>query len=480
MRARPRRVPVPLAVLLALAAAVAIVWSLALPEFQGPDESGHVTYVERIAEGQTIPFAPRTGGGTRDLLLATPTEIRVAATESGLEQLRQNPAARPGWSAVDEALWARRAARLPPGARTDGNFNSVFRNPPLYYLYATPAYLVASGGSIFTRTQWMRWANVPLLMALVALTWALAGELLGPRLGPRALAAGLVALQPGISNAAGVVGPDLLLAVLYAAGLLLAVRTVRMGFSWPRLIGLVALCAAAGLTQGRGLPLGVPAALALLVVWLRARRPSRRLLAVAGALVATALAAGTLVILLAPTRGSSPGVASFLGYVWQFWTPTPSSAVRGIGPVGYGAGQAFVARLWGGFAQLEVELPSWAVTPLTVASLVLLAAIAWAVWRRRLGLRRSPGVAVVIAGAVLAFFALLHVTAYRSMLSDPSDPVITGRYLLPLLPLLAVGVADAVHALPRRHVALAGSAVVAAVAVLQLGAVALVVERFYA
>src|SRR6476619_2424203 len=188
MRAGLRRVPVPLAVLLALAAVVAVVWSLALPEFQGPDESGHVTYVARIAEGHTIPFAPRTGGGTRDLLSATPTEVRVAATSSGLEQLRQNPAARPGWSSADERLWAARAARLPPGSRTDGDFNSVFRNPPVYYLYATPAYLVASGGSIFTRIQWMRWANVPLLVVLVALTWALAGELLGPRLAPRALA----------------------------------------------------------------------------------------------------------------------------------------------------------------------------------------------------------------------------------------------------------------------------------------------------
>ena len=239
------------------------------------------------------------------------------------------------------------------------------------------------------------------------------------------------------------------------------------------------MCAAAGLTQGRGLPLGVPAALALLIVWVRSRRPSRRVLGALAGLVVAALVAGTLVILLAPTRGTSPGVGGFLGYVWQFWTPTPTSVVRGIGPVGYGAGDAFVARLWGGFAQLEVQLPDWAVTALTAASLISLAGIVAALWRRH-AVRANPGVAVVVAGFVVAFFALLHLTAYRSMLSDPNDPVITGRYLLPLLPLLAVGVAYAIHALPRRYAAMVGAGVVAAAAVLQLAGVGLVLERFYA
>src|SRR4051812_29577636 len=169
-------------------------------------------------------------------------------------------AARGGGGGGAGRLGGARAARRPPGPRPAATSSGVSPTPPLYYLYATPAYVVASGGTIFTRIQWMRWANVPLLMALVVLTWILAGELVGPRLAPRTLAAALVALQPGISNAAGVVGPDLLLVVLYAAGLLVALRTVRLGFSWPRLAALVALCAAAGLTQGRGLPLGVPAA----------------------------------------------------------------------------------------------------------------------------------------------------------------------------------------------------------------------------
>lgn len=474
-----RRVPAPLAVLLALAAVVAVAWSLALPAFQGPDEYGHATYVQRIGETGSIPFAPRTGGGSRDLLTAAPTEMRVAATWAGLEQLRQNPAARPAWTGADEALWAAQAARLGPGARHDGNFNASFRNPPLYYLYATPAYLLAKSGSELTRLQWMRWANVPLLLALVALTWVLAGELLGPRLAPRALAAGLVALQPGIANVAGSVGPDLLLAVLTAATVLAALRVARRGLSWGRLTVLAGLVVAAALTQGRGLPLVVPALLAVAVAWARRRRPSRRgLLAVWSAGVVTALAAA-LVVLLAPTRGTAPDVGQFAAYVWQFWTPAPLAWARGIGPADYGAGQAFVARLWGGFAQLEVEQAPAVVSGLSWLSVAALAAIAVTLVRRR-ALAGDPGTALVVAGAVLATLLFLHLIAYRSMLSIPSDPVITGRYLLGLLPLAAIGVAYAVHALPRRFAGAAGGAVVGLAAVLQIDGLALVLERFYA
>jgi hypothetical protein len=475
-----RRVPRPLAWLLALAAVVATVWSLALPGFQGPDESGHLTYVQRIGETGTVPFAPRTGGGSRDLLTAAPTEMRVAATWSGLEQLRQNPAARPGWSTVDERLWAQQDARLPKGARSDGNFNASFRNPPLYYLYATPAYLLAKGGSEFTRLQWVRWANLPLMLALVALTWLLAGELLGAAVAPRVLAAGLVALQPGVANVAGVAGPDLLLAVCCTGAVLAALRLVRLGPSAGR-VGILALgVAAAALTQGRGLPMVVPAVLALVLAGVGARGSTSRRAAWALATGSVAaVLAGSLVVLLAPTRGSRPSVAGFLEYVWRFWTPDPVAVGDGIGPAGYGAGQAFVARLWGGFAQLDVELAGWAVTALSWLSLLLLAGIAAALWRRR-AVRRRPAAAAVVAATIGATLAFLHITAYRSMLGIPSDPVITGRYLLPLLPLLAVGAAYAVHALPRRAAAPLGGAVLGLAVVLQLNGLALVVERFYA
>jgi hypothetical protein len=89
-------------------------------------------------------------------------------------------------------------------------------------------------------------------------------------------------------------------------------------------------------------------------------------------------------------------------------------------------------------------------------------------------------VAVVLGAAVIGLLTLLHAVAYRALVGQPLDPIITGRYLLPLAALYGVGVALAVSLAPRRWGAAAGGAVVAALALLQLSALGITVERFYA
>ena len=58
-------------------------------------------------------------------------------------------------------------------------------------------------------------------------------------------------------------------------------------------------------------------------------------------------------------------------------------------------------------------------------------------------------VAVVLGVAVVGLLALLHAVAYRALVGAPLDPIIAGRYLLPLAALYGVGVALAVR-LARR------------------------------
>ena len=60
------------------------------------------------------------------------------------------------------------------------------------------------------------------------------------------------------------------------------------------------------------------------------------------------------------------------------------------------------------------------------------------------------------------------------------DPVITGRYLLVLLPLYGVMLALAVSWLPRRWGAMAAGALVGGVVVLQIAAMGVLFARFYA
>ena len=60
---------------------------------------------------------------------------------------------------------------------------------------------------------------------------------------------------------------------------------------------------------------------------------------------------------------------------------------------------------------------------------------------------------------MIGYLALLHAVAFRSLLTS-SDPVITGRYLLPLVVLYGLAIALAVAWLPRRWAPVAGGVAV--------------------
>ena len=250
-----RGVPKPLAVLLAIALIEGIVWCIALPPLQGPDEISHIAYVQAIAETGSIPWhksEPANPGNPYS------TELRLANLCSGLEGLAQNLSARAPASTVDEGACLMDLEHLPPGDRTDGGFTSADKNPPLYYLYETLPYLAFHHSTFFSRSLAMRLANLPAMLALVLFTWLLAGELLlglprGPAL--RVLASVAVALNPQLTMMTATVNPDLLLAAFWTAGLWLSVSIVRHGATRARVVWLAAVCVLAAFTQGRGLPL---------------------------------------------------------------------------------------------------------------------------------------------------------------------------------------------------------------------------------
>jgi hypothetical protein len=151
-----------------------------------------------------------------------------------------------------------------------------------------------------------------------------------------------------------------------------------------------------------------------------------------------------------------------------------------IGPPGYGARQAFVDRFFGTFAGLEVTFPGWALDVLAAVSVAGLVALVVVLVRRRVALAARWPVVAVVAAAVLAVLVVLHVSAYRALLTNPGDPIVTGRYLLPLITLGGVAAALVVRELPRRLAPFAAGALLAGAVITQLGALGLVVERFSA
>jgi hypothetical protein len=472
VRRRLSRVPAPLAILLAVATVQFLAWVVVLPALQSPDESVHYAYTQRLVEtgerppidGEGEPFSP---------------ELRTARIDAGLGPLVGNLSARPYWTAFDERLWAARDRALGPDkrdARTGPNTAS--RNPPGAYAYAGVAYAAASGGSFFDRLFAMRLANLPLYLVTIVMTWVLAGGLLGSAIWPRTVAAGAVAVQPQFAFVASGVSPDPLLTAIWAVFVVVAVQAVRHGASWGSGIGMLTLAVAAVLTHPRGAPLALLAPLAL-GLGLRHRVPVRALALGAAAAIAAALAAVVVAGgVLDSTRGAHFNVREFGSYLWQFYLPRLPFMSSSIGP-DYGAQIAFVETFYGVFASLEVRWPAWVYDVLAAATVCGLVALTVVVVRSRRALRGHWDVALLVAAIPLVLVLGLHFAAYRNLQLDPSDPIVVGRYLFPLLPLFGVAIAVVVRALPPRPSLAAGTTVLLCGALLGLSGLGMTAVRFY-
>lgn len=466
----------------------ALVWIFLLPPLQGPDEIGHVSYTQRLVERQAIPWAPGGGnagdneqaiGGSRGgaaggTPLSYSEELATLETVGNFAPLVANVAARPPWTPVDEAIWRRADASLGEGGREGGLFTAALKNPPAYYLYGALAYAPASGGTIVDRLFAMRLANIPLLLVTVAFTWLAAGRLLRGRRWLQFAATAPVALHPQLLNLTATFNPDMLLVAAYAVGLYLMLLLLERGPE-PRLVaGTLAVCTLAALTHYRGVPLFVPGLLAIAIAYGRGR-VRRRTVVVAGA-AAFALA----VIALFAAAGLGAGdPRQFGSYLWQFYLPKLGFMDAQIGPPDWGFREVWIDRFFTTFSHLEVALGPAQTQALFWAAIAGLIALALVLVLGRRALRARSAQFAVLVAAALALLATVHLGAYRGMLGIPDDPVFTGRYLLPLLPLYGVAIALVASRLPSSVGRLLAAAVIGGALVLQAASVGLLLERFY-
>jgi hypothetical protein len=448
---RPPSVPAPLKWLLAAVAITGVAWVLVVPPWQVPDEDAHFAYVQTIAELHRRP----ADDGRPALEAQKSSEQDLAERDSGFLRSYQRLEANPEWSERREREWR---ATPEPSREDGGGANAAANNLPAYYLYAAVPYLLASGGDVIDRLYATRLFSVPLLLLFAVSAWLLAGEVLGRDRGAQLLAGAVAGLAPMATFVGSAVTPDALLLPVWGLWFWTAARTLKR-LQWRDALAL------AGLTL-----LGIcvkPASVALLpgllwvgaaFLWLRAQRPAPSSRAVG--IGAGAVLVSGAVVALAVAAGSPRQLG---GYLWQFYSPTDSG--------GFTALPAWPLRdVWlegstGAFGWLEVRFP-WPV----YALFALLAAALLAAALPRL---RPSALAAAFALPALALIAGLHLTELDMLLSD-SVAFTQGRYLLPLLPLVALAVA----AVARRG-ALAG-AVLGGLGAWQLASLAIVMARFHA
>lgn len=480
---RPGRPPAALAALLLVTAIVGVAWALVTPAFQAPDENSHFGYVQTLAERFALP-------GRADRPPLSPEQV-LAGSLSNSDQTAQQLHVRMEWSRAVYDRWRARAAALPHSARTaGGGANPASSNPPLYYLYEAIPYRLAEGGDLFTRLTIARLASVLWMLLTVVGVWLLAGEVFARDRLAQLAAAGTAGLLPMVGFVSASLNPDAMLYAEWSFALWLGVRLLRRGLTVGGAAALFAVVGAACVTKATSYAL-IPAALFVLVVaWRRAGGVARvRPVVAAGAALVLTLGVWFVIARVAGRPAAAQvadatGSATFnlrelLSYVWQFYLPhlpfqTSFDAIPGPNLPVY---DIWLTTGWAAFGWLEVRFPGWVYIVLTAVTVAVAGVAVAGLWRAR----RRVDLAVVAFLALVAvtLVAGLHWTEYHMLISG-QGPFNNGRYLLPVVGLGGLAVAQVVRTLRPAARPAGAAGALAFLLVLDVFSLGLCLERFYA
>lgn len=453
-RVRARRFPLAFA---ALALLIGLAWSVATAPLDGPDEAGHVAYVQLLAETGDGPQRDR---GTPTGVGQYSTQIGRLLVEGNLGPIISHVEGLPSFSGL--ASLNAQLEHVPSEQRTNGaGPNPIAANPPFYYALLALPYKLSPSARPLNRLFVLRLANVALFVLTAVLMWLLSAELFGAAW-QRVCATGLVVLQPKLGSLAGAVNPDTLLVTMTTAFVLVSMRIVRRGPTLRRSLTLGATVAVAVATHGRGFALlGALPVVAAIGLW-PLRRDIRRLALLLVAILVPVIAAAALGVLWTRSHGgggafggeitaatrSGGSLRQFLSYVYQFYF-NPLSFMSPLGPP-YGYRQVYIESGFGLFGSLEVTYPLWVYDMIQLAVATGAAALGAAILLRWEVVRREWRTAAVVLTTAVATVGLLHVASYRALAAGSVDPLFTGRYLLPLVPLAALTITWVISTLSRR------------------------------
>jgi 4-amino-4-deoxy-L-arabinose transferase-like glycosyltransferase len=473
-------VPAPLALLLVAVAAFGLMWALFIPPFESPDEQSHFAYTETIVQRHALP-----GHAGRPEFSSAQRRADQAAEATRAKDFLA--AINPSWSAASFAAYQASARHL--SSSNGGGPNAADPNPPLFYLYSTVGYLAGSGGNEFDHLYDMRVWSVPLLLLTTLSAWLLAGEVFGRRRLAQLTCAAIVGLVPMETFISSSVNPDALLFACWGLALWLGARVVLRGCQRRDALALCAVTAAAVLTKATSYAL-VPAVLAALVLGRGlARRPAKSRLAQLGppvlvlvlpilawVILSTALGRSVVNGIPAGPHHEPLSVGGFLSYLWQFYLPPLPFQHALNETAGLPVIQLWLRGAWGNFGWLSVSLPNVVYQLLAVVTLVI--AIPALSLLARMRDRHRLALLAFFAIALVSLLVLLHVTDYRSLV-ETGQPLVQGRYLLPLLPLFGLAAALLVRRAPIRGRGPVCAAMISGLLILQVVSLATVGRAFY-
>jgi Predicted membrane protein (DUF2142) len=485
-RALTRDGPLPRARWLVATVAVANAgaWALLTPVFLVPDEISHVAYVQQIAETGRPPV-PRAHPVASPELQTAMEAVRSGTTR--LTVWRAKP-----WTAAEQER-IDRLLDAPLQRVGNGSAGDVDPEPPLYYALQALPYHAGSSGTLVTRVVLMRLLSALLAGATALLAYLFVRECLPSRPWTWTVGGLVVACVPMFGYVSGGVNPDALLFPLSGALFLCIARAFRHGLTLRLALAAGGVIALGLLTKLNFYGL-LPGAVIALVLAARRdeRRWSLRTLRLPGVALAVGVAPFALMLLLDATvwdrsmvlldstskaDADHGGLLEQLSFVWQVYLPRlPGQQAAFEGVATY---EAWWKSFFGKFGGLDVYFPRWAYRVGLAAFVVLLALAARTLARDRHVLRARRAELIgygLIVASLLTLIALVALRGWAPAIGAAAQ----GRYLLPLLPLLAGVVALAVRGAGARFGRPLGALVVVAALAWSVFGQLVVVGAFYA
>jgi hypothetical protein len=256
-----------------------ILWSLAFPLWQGPDEEDHYAVIQFVGELRRLPDV-----GEEFL----PDEVALSRVLADVGRLPYNPEQRQAFSDTAVGPGEPAFATLPATTRTSFDLQAVGKlnhATPVYYLLSAPVYRLFATGNLLQRAQAQRLWAVVASSPLVVIAYLITKQLFPNDGAMRLTIPTLVTFHPMISEIAAVVSVDGFYFVCYSLLIYLSLCVFRVGFDW-RYGLLIGLVFALGMLTKPTLN-GYAPLIALLVAyeWWRAGRSGRRWPVVVGAAV---------------------------------------------------------------------------------------------------------------------------------------------------------------------------------------------------
>lgn len=441
-----------LALITAASTALACVWAVRVPFFQRPDELAHADYAFTLADVGR-PFVVHDA---RASYVPVAPEIRFLAATTGYRSMRYNPFARAPRGYASARFVAALDAAAPHASGTSPPDGAAvpyvaFAYPAGYYALAAIVVgtVHALTGSLWWSFLAARLAGAALLSIALPLAYRTFRES-GVRAGTALVATAAIGFFPLVSWVSGCIQPDNLSFALVTGCVFLCARMRRHGLSMTSCAMLATCLAALLLTKQH---YGVATWLAALA-FVATRRPGRdrRRFAGALALVLAVPASAFALSFRATPAAHVASVASTVAGIAPHHTFDPvrlaNDFVAGFGDE-FAGGSGFDGYWFYDFRDARVfgRRVQPALTPMfafaTLATIVLwLAATAKIGWRTaRIAWRRSPAVALRLAGSGTAANAYVLVSAaiLTAYALEHGDLWLEGRYWYPVIvPLVAM------------------------------------------